>query len=74
MLEKELIESLNKAPIEKLVRLQPVNYKYLRWDQISKYIIPVYEDFSDMNENDAQKIIKQYIADNELSRIYYYGR
>ncbi len=69
MLEKELIESLNKAPIEKLVRLQPVNYKYLRWDQISKYIIPVYEDFSDMNENDAQKIIKQYIADNELSRI-----
>ena len=38
MLEKELIESLNKAPIEKLVRLQPVNYKYLRWDQIPKHI------------------------------------
>ena len=53
---KDFIYELKNSEDERISFLQPVNYKYLRWNQIKKYIIPINVDFSDKSIDEAQNI------------------
>ena len=63
-----LLYKLNHSKDEKITHLQPVNCKYLRWEQIKKYIIPITVDFTGKTIEEAQIIIHSFIASNCLCR------
>lgn len=65
---KDFIYELKNSEDERISFLQPVNYKYLRWNQIKKYIIPINVDFSDKSIDEAQNIMHDFFQKNCLCR------
>lgn len=67
--ENTFIRKLNDSNIERKTRLQPVNYKYLRWNQIQKYIIPIYIDYSNLSLEEAKRNVQNFILENDVLRM-----
>lgn len=64
----DLLEKISNSEIERRVRLSPVSYKYICWNQINKYIEPINIDCSELTLEQSQDNIRSFIAYNDLLR------